>query len=89
MHAETMKIIDYDPLANPIVAIIVLVFGLVNFFIERDTVGVADRYRLWGLAGRSPETAALARGAARFVLVSGYLNVLWHFVRQILVLAGF
>jgi len=83
-----MNVIDYDPIANTIVAIIVLVFGLINFFIERDTVGVGDRYRLWGLAGRSPASAALTRRAARFVLVSAYLNVLWHFVREILLLAG-
>jgi len=77
--------VDYDLFGSPPAALLLLVFGLAAFFIERDTKGIGDRLGLWGIGGYTPDSERTTFWASRLVLLSVYLNLLWHFVRQIVI----
>lgn len=78
------SLIDYDIFGSPAAALLLLVYGALAFFIERDTKGIGDKFGLWGIGGYTTESERFTRGGARVSLLGIYLSLMWHFVRQIL-----
>lgn len=79
-----MRIIDYDPMESPPLGILLLLYGLMCFFLERDTRGFLNKFRVWGRDRSHLESEAFTRWSARLSLLGIYFWLMWHYVRKAL-----